>query len=55
MNKTVVAKMNSGGGEEGGECGLNLLYGHFIFLIKILFHAVLFCYFFVSPFSMQLD
>jgi hypothetical protein len=42
--KIVVAKMDRGGGDEGGECGLYLLYGHFIFWIKILFHAVLFCY-----------
>ncbi len=44
MYKIIVAKMDRGGGEEGGECGLNLLYRHFIFWIKILFHAVLFCY-----------
>ncbi len=42
--KIVVAKIDRGGGEEGGEFGLNLLYGHFIFWINILCHAVLFCY-----------
>ncbi len=54
--KIGIAKMNRGGEEEGGECVLNLLCGHFIYWIKILFHAVLFCYCFLSyPFSMQVD
>jgi hypothetical protein len=50
--KIVAAIINRGRGEEGRECGLNLLYGNYIFWIKILFHAVLFCYCFLSlPFQ----
>jgi hypothetical protein len=54
--KIVVAKMDRGGGEEGGKCGLNLLYGHFIFKLKYCFTLSYFVIVsLVFPFSMQAD